>query len=197
MAHTSRQRDGMKLCGAKKKNGESCRAFAGQGTPHFGIGRCRWHLGNTKQHQLHAVKEEARARMVEFGQSAEFGQSIDVDPATALLGVLHLSAGHLNFIKAELSEIEEKTSMEGQILLRLFDEERDRIARISKAALDAGVAERQVRLAEMYGEALANLLRAVFFDKTLALSAAQRARLPDVLRVHLGQVTTEPPALVA
>jgi hypothetical protein len=191
MAHTSKQRDGMRLCGAKKKSGEKCRAFAGQGTNHPGVGRCRWHLGNTKQHQIHAVKEEARARMVEFGMS------IEVDPATALLGVLHLSAGHLNYVKAELSEIEEKTSMEGQILMRLFDEERDRIARISKAALDAGVAERQVRLAEMYGEALANLLRAVFYDKTLALSTAQRARLPDVLRHHLGQVHTEQPAVVA
>ena len=191
MAHTKEQHDEMKLCGAKKKNGESCRALAGLGTAHFGTGKCKWHLGNTSSHQINAIKQEARARMVEFGESLE------VDPATALLGVLHLSAGHLNWVRAELADIEDKASLEGQILMRLFDEERDRIARISKAALDAGVAERQVRLAEMYGEAVAKLLRAVFYDKTLGLTAAQRSRLPDVLRRHLGAVTTERPALVA
>lgn len=191
MAHTTRQRDGMRLCGAKKKNGEACRAFAGQGTNHPGIGRCKFHLGNARNHQIHAVNEEAKTRMIQFGES------LDVDPATALLGVLHLSAGHLNWVRAELSGLEDKRSMEGQVLLRLFDEERDRLARISKAALDAGVAERQVRLAEEYGAALANLLHAVFHDPDLALTAAQRSRLPDILRTHLSQAPTERPALVA
>ena len=126
-----------------------------------------------------------------------FGEAYEVDPATALLGVLHLSAGHLNFVRAELAEVEDKRSLEGQVLLRLWDEERDRIARISKMALDAGVAERQVRIAEMWGEQLANLLRAVFGDERLALTAAQRSRLPDVLRQHLSQVPTQTAALVA
>lgn len=191
MAHTVEQRDANNLCGAKKKNGELCRAFAGQGTDHPGVGRCKFHLGNSQSHQVHAVKQEARARMVEFGQSLE------IDPATALLGVLHLSAGHLNWVRAELAEVADKTSLEGQILIRLWDEERDRVARISKAALDAGVAERAVRLAEAHGEVLAAVLRAVFDDPALALTAAQRSRLPDLLRHHLGQVAAERPALVA
>jgi hypothetical protein len=57
MPHTPEQRDKQPLCGAKKKkkkkkkkNGEKCRAFAGQGTAHFGYGRCRFHLGNTQTH---------------------------------------------------------------------------------------------------------------------------------------------------
>ena len=193
MAHTQEQRDGMRLCGAKKKNGDPCRAFAGQGTSHPGVGRCKFHFGNSANHEKHAVVHEARARMAEVG----FGEAYEVDPATALLGVLHLSAGHLNFVRAELAEVEDKRSLEGQVLLRLWDEERDRIARISKMALDAGVAERQVRIAEMWGEQLANLLRAVFDDERLALTAAQRSRLPDVLRQHLSQVPTQTAALVA
>jgi len=47
----------------------------------------------------------------------------------------------------------------------LYAEERDRGARVAKAALDSGVAERQVKLAETYGAALANLLRAVLNDR--------------------------------
>ena len=36
----------MEQCGAKKKNGETCRAAAGQGTRHIGTGRCKFHGGN-------------------------------------------------------------------------------------------------------------------------------------------------------
>jgi hypothetical protein len=128
----------------------------------------------------------------------EFGQPIDVDPAAALLGVLHLSAGHLNWVRAELAAMDDKTTFEAQVLLRLFDGERDRIARIAKAALDVGVAEQTIQLVERYGEALAAMLRAIFFDSDLDLTAAQRGRLPDVLRKHLTTVTAEPQsALVA
>ena len=176
----------MPLCGARKKNGDMCRAFSGQGTNHLGIGTCKFHGGNTPSHQAHAAKLEARSRMVEFGQPLE------VDPAAALLGVLHLSAGHLNWVRAELSAMEDTTTFEARVLLRCWDEERDRIARISKAALDVGVAEKQIQLAERYGEQLAGLLRAIFYDGDLDLTDTQRSRLPDVLRRHLGALDEQP-----
>lgn len=195
MAHTQRQRDGMRLCGAKKRNGQTCRAFAGQGTNHPGVGRCKFHLGNAKNHQIHAAKLEAQEIAAEY--ISQFGESHEVDPATALLGVLHLSAGHLNWIRTELANLHDKDSLKGQALMRLWDEERDRIARISKMALDVGVAAKQVELAQRYGEALANLLQAVFHDPLLGLTAAQRKRLPDILRTHLTAMPTDKPALVA
>lgn len=190
MAHTPEQRDTKALCGARKKNGQKCRAFAGQGTSHFGVGRCRFHLGNTPTHQVNAIATEARRGMVEFGQS------LDVEPTEALLGVLHLSAGHLNWLRAELADASDKTTFDAQVLLRMWDDERDRVARISKAALDAGVAERQVQLAERYGEQLADVLRAVFFDAELALTETQRALLPALLRRHLA-AAAGPSALAA
>jgi hypothetical protein len=195
VAHTSKQRDGMRLCGAKKKNGQTCRAFAGQGTTHPGVGRCKFHFGNTKNHSVHAAKVEAQELAAEY--IAQFGESHEVDPATALLGVLHLSAGHLNWIRTELANLADKDSLKGQALMRLWDEERDRIARISKMALDVGVAAKQVELAQKYGEQLAALLQAVFYDPTLGLTKAQQSRLPDVLRSHLSAIPTEKPALVA
>lgn len=195
MAHTKKQRDGMRLCGAKKKSGEKCRAFAGQGTDHPGVGRCKYHFGNAPAHKKHAAKLEAQEMAAQY--VAQFGEAHEVDPATALLGVLHLSAGHLNWIRTELASLADKDSLKGEALMRLWDEERDRIARISKMALDVGVAAKQVELAQRYGEALANLLQAIFHDPMLALTAKQRALLPDVLRTHLAAAPTESSALVA
>jgi hypothetical protein len=122
----------------------------------------------------------------------EFGQPLPIAPAEALLGVLHLSAGHLNWLREELAATDDKKSFEAQVLLRAWDDERDRVARISKAALDVGVAEKQIKLVEQYGEQLAALLRAVFYDGDLGLTARQRSSLPDVLRRHLATLDGQP-----
>jgi hypothetical protein len=185
MPHTPEQRDRHALCGAKRKNGNTCRLFAGQGTSHPGVGRCRFHLGNSKNHEAHAVRVEATRRLVEFGQP------VAVEPTEALLQVLHLSAGHLAWVREALATLDDKTTFEGQVLMRLWNEERDRVARISKAALDAGVAERQIQLAERYGEQLAHLLMGIFEDPELALNMRQRGRLPDLLRRHLTVIDAE------
>ena len=85
--------------------------------------------------------------------------------------------------------------LDGQVLMRLWNDERDRVARISEAALRAGVQERAVRLAESYGQQLADVLRAIFYDRELVMSAEQLAVLPTVIRRHL--FAAERPALVA
>jgi hypothetical protein len=46
----------------------------------------------------------------------------------------------------------------------LYQQERDRLVRVSKLALDAGVAERQVRLTERQAQQLAEVIRAVLTD---------------------------------
>jgi hypothetical protein len=186
VAHTPEQRDRHALCGARKKNGDACRNFAGQGTEHFGVGRCSRHLGNTKNHRVHAVKEEALKRTIQFGQP------LDIQPAEALLATVHLSAGHLQFLRDELGTIDDRKSFEAQVLLRQYNEERDRLTRTSKLACDAGVAERIVFLAESYGEQMAALLRAVFFDGDLDLTPGQREQLPVVLRRHLSRLEERP-----
>ena len=66
------------------------------------------------------------------------------------------------------------------------------MARIAKMALDAGVAERQVRMAEKYGTQLAKVIQDIFMDAELALTPAQRAALPALLRRHLVAASTTP-----
>ncbi len=190
MAHSSDQRDQMPLCGAKKKNGDLCRAFSGQGTDHPGVGRCKFHLGNSRTHSVNAVVQETQRRMVKLGMP------IEVHPHEALLSMLYLASGHVAWLREEVAGTDDLGTFEARVLVQLYGEERDRVAKIAKAALDAGVAERQVVIAERYGEMLYQLLSGIFSDPELALTPAQQERLPELLRRHLLRVD-EPRTLVA
>jgi hypothetical protein len=169
----------MALCGAKKKNGETCRAFAGQGTDHLGVGNCKFHLGNTKNHQVNAVVQETQRRMVKLGMP------IEVHPHEALLHMLYLASGHVAWLREEIAATDDLGTFEARVMVELYGEERDRVAKIAKAALDAGVAERQVRMAEEYGDLLYRFIQGIFGDPELALTPTQQERLPDLLRRHL------------
>jgi hypothetical protein len=192
MPHTPEQRTLQPLCNARKKNGETCRAFAGQGTDHPGVGKCKFHGGSTRSHRTHAVIEQAKIR------AARLGEPYEMEPTEALVWSVHMSAGQVRYLGEELSTLEvERTNGESLILQRLWNEERDRLARISKAALDAGVQERAIVLAERTGAAIADVLRGVFSDPELRLTRAQRDRLPDLLRRHLMAVERRPPEIGA
>jgi hypothetical protein len=56
----------------------------------------------------------------------------------------------------------------------------DRAAKHAKLALDAGVAERQVRLAEQQGEIVAGAIKAML--EGLGLSKEQQKRAPALVR---------------
>ena len=59
----------------------------------------------------------------------------------------------------------------------------DRLANYSKMAIDAGVPERRLRIAEHHGVAIGNLMARVLGD--LNLSDEQRAVAPEVVHRHL------------
>ena len=182
MAMTSEKRSEYPLCGAKKKSGEQCRAFAGQGTDHLGIGKCKYHLGSTKSHRSNATVTEAQRRMVRFGEP------IHLHPNEALLSMLHLSSGHVAWLREEITAMDDVGSFENQVIVSLYAEERDRLTRVARHCLDAGIAERQVKLAESYGSQIAGVLRRIFEDEDLHLTVGQRERLPMLVRRHLAQL---------
>lgn len=62
------------------------------------------------------------------------------------------------------------------VLVRMYNEERDRLVRYCKLARDAGVDERMVRAAEQHGRVVVRLLDAVL--DALELTEDQRAALP-------------------
>ena len=178
MPHTREQRERHALCGAKKKNGDPCRKFAGEGTEHPGVGRCKYHFGNAESHKKHAVKVEAERRLMTIGQE------VNINPIEALLWTVRVSAGHMILLQSELeNRKEDLTSFESQVLTRAWNDERDRLAKTAKLAVDAGVAEKQIRLIEQAGADIARLIEGILSD--LRLTKAQEAIRMEVIRRHL------------
>lgn len=176
--HTPEQRDSHDLCGAKKKNGEICRAFAGQGTDHPGVGRCKFHGGATPTHRQHAVTVEAKRRMVKLGMP------LQARPAEALLNLLYMSSGHVAWLAQEVGALDDLASHEGKVIVELYDSERDRLRKVAEACVAAGIEEREVmfanRTAEAIGGAVMNAIKAVD-----GLTEKQRQQFGEVLRLEL------------
>jgi hypothetical protein len=63
--------------------------------------------------------------------------------------------------------------------------ERDRLATFASKAVQAGLGERQVRLAERQGEMMAAVLAHVLDSAQLGLSATQKALMPGLMRETL------------
>ena len=72
----------------------------------------------------------------------------------------------------------------------LWSREREWHAKVCKMALEAGVAERQVRLAERQGELLAQTIEALLADPALELTHAQRSIGRQVAARHLRSLPT-------
>jgi hypothetical protein len=131
----------------------------------------------------------------------KYGAPIEIHPNEALLAMLYLSSGHVAWLHAEISTLDENGKKNGRtfdenVLIRLYADERDRVARIAKAAIDCGIAERQVALAERIGVGVGQILRRVFEDEQLALTKKQRDQLPELVRRHLVSMERTPDQLV-
>ena len=140
------------------------------------------------------------------------GSPIDVEPHVALIEKVRRTAGHVAWLNEVVSDLlhegdgySESIDEDGKRTLRpktglkqmdmsgkfekpsawveLYQEERRMLATVCKMALDAGVAERQVALAEAQGEMLASVIKAILGD--LGLSKEQQREAPAVVRRHL------------
>lgn len=152
---------------------------AGWGTDHPGIGTCKLHGGCLPNHQIAAARRQA---MVAFHHPRP------VDPATALLECVQLAAGQVAYAGSQLDRLETEGQAGLETNKALFwqttqNEAIDRLARYSKMALDAGAAEKQVRIAERWGAELAEVVKAVFRD--LELTEEQEVCAPEIVRRHL------------
>ena len=76
--------------------------------------------------------------------------------------------------------------LEAHPYFKLWSEERDRLSKYAKAALDAGVSTRLVELAEDEARATADLLLAVITDVSVGLDAdaQQRVRIAMATRLR-------------
>ena len=186
---------GARLKGEKGAAGETCKRPAGWGTDHPGAGQCSMHGGKTPIGNRNAARPML-ALLV--------GHKIDVSPMEALLMCVRITAAEATFFSAKIAAMEEKEvitrpraeqldrdgmvhDLRAQRQLNIWIRERRRalldLARFSKMALDAGVEERMVRVAENIGEQLATFVKGLLTD--LHLSEEQEERAPEIVRRHL------------
>lgn len=164
-------------CGrTKRSDGTPCGQAAGWGTDHPGIGACKLHGGSAPSGRVAAQREAAQAAV------RTLGLPLDIDPATALLDEVRRTAGHVTWLGERIAELAPNDLVQGvrgirrrqgpdgddvtteagpavSVWLDLYQRERRHLVAVCAAAVAAGVAERQVRLAEQQGAQITEGLR--------------------------------------
>jgi hypothetical protein len=184
----SMTRDRSKTCGAKTRAGGKCGRPRGWGTDHPGYGRCRHHGGASPNGRKAAAKQAA----AELARGM-LGAAVPTSPLDLMQLTVDYSRGVLAYYHAEILKAYREddhgklAELRPQYLAAL-----DRANSHSKAAIDAGVAERSQRLAELQGELVAAIvLRAVGGVFGDLLTTERQAQLAAALGQEFSAVEGE------
>lgn len=144
-------------------NDHRCRKAKGWGTDHTGSGNCRNHLGTTPTQTRIAAEEAAQKALLRFGVEVE------IEPVEGLRRLVWMAWGSVLFLRERVNELGERDgtpnlvgdvfgidrfgdthaiSEDARAYVKLYLEERKHLKDVCKAAIDAGLAEREVKLAE-------------------------------------------------
>jgi hypothetical protein len=141
---------------------------------------CRVHGGSARQ--VRAAAEQRIQEDLARAAAERHALPRDIDPGAALLEEVRRSAGIVEWLRGRVEELEPQSIVRGtryirrtetvedtttvteagpglHLWWRLYQEERRHLVAVCKAALDAGVQDRMVRLAEQQGELLAEGLK--------------------------------------
>lgn len=139
---------------------------------------------------LLGLTPEQRQRHEEaYNAAMVYGQRQRINPYTALLAEVQYRAGHVAWIRDEITATLGSQGMflfdkQGQPhdhpLLTRYDRERDRLDRVCKMAIDAGIAERYVQLAELQGQTLFRVMERV--HARIGLTEEQKRAFLPALR---------------
>jgi hypothetical protein len=200
---TKRERDRRlawkNVCGAKRANKlGKCMRAAGWGTKHPGVGRCRDHGGLSPQQGKHVAKVYAHELL---------GTPMDINPFDAILWCIRIRAGEVQWLSDRMGELEKTEWVENTLVgkqFHLFARERVKamqdLAKFSALAVSLGIAERAVKLAETYGELLAQYTKNLLNDLWPYLDEEGRAKAHQFVRLRLiqldqGREAPEPPQI--
>lgn len=186
----SHPRETTPRCGADthRRKG-TCKHPAGFGTDHVGFGRCKFHGGNSPSHQKNAAKLQVEARIAKYGNPA------NVEPGQELLAEVQRTAGHVRWLGDKIGQFMDDADLKQltgggpeswpkevpAVWVQMYQVERGHLVRACKMAIDAGIAERQVRLAESQGELLAQVIHGILKD----LGVDRKPETPEIVRRHL------------
>jgi hypothetical protein len=176
------------VCGARTRRGSECGRPSGWGTDHVGFGYCKLHGGCTPQGKTYGARLKALAEL------GPMGGEVDVNPLDALLYTVRRGSGlaALYRLQAEAAAADGRdAAMYAELEAKALGD----LARWAKLAIDAGVAERMVRIAEGTGERLASALEEALEGVTL--SGEQRRAIVQRFAGSLARLEREQPAITA
>jgi hypothetical protein len=176
-------------CNARTRGGNLCALPAGWATGHAGYGRCKLHGGASRSGEIAAARHAAVALATEA----------QIEPADGLLWAVWLSAAEVQVFSQRVAELadeeilveHDRRGAELNPWLRARADATERLARYSKMALDAGVEERHVRLAEEWHGLMASAF-SLLLDR-LELDSRQLQAAPGAVRAALELLEGGPP----
>lgn len=156
---------------------EVCGRYAGAGTSHKGVGLCWQHGGNDED----GIREAA------WIVGHAFARALNVTPWEGLLQAVKIAAGRSAYCEQKLSTATDDDDLVpgGRLWewVKLASEWHEKMAKVSKLAIDAGVAERLVRQLELEA---ALMLRATRLTLTeLGLSDEQTEHALGIMSRNL------------
>lgn len=181
---------GYVTCGAKTRTGGQCKRPSGWGTPHPGIGRCKWHLGSTRNHVASAatavVEAETRDLLSQLGQPAPLGHPVEALLAlaaevTAWQGILRERVAELR----QLAGVDKLGREAERAVVGLYERSLDRSVKVLEGMVRLDLDARKAALTAAQGQRIADAMRATFDDPELAFDAEIRQRLRQVASRHL------------
>jgi hypothetical protein len=117
-----------------------------------------------------------------FVEAKMYSRQIKSNPYTALLNEVQWRAGHVESLRAALAQQDESElftttafgNREDSHLLKRYDKERRFLDKACDLAIKAGVSERYIRLAELQGQLIFQVLRNALDDPEVNLSVEQK-----------------------
>jgi hypothetical protein len=163
-----------KFCHAQKKSdGKPCERPAGWGTDHVGVGRCKLHGGATPGASRREFTE-AQAVMA----LTRLGHPVPIDPASELLNQVSVSAARVKALAYQYELLSDDGSQRARDkVLGQWNNERERLMKACKWAIEAGIARRQVELAERQGTVMVGIISNVLVKLGLPREVQQQARV--------------------
>lgn len=162
-----------------------CDKRAGWGTAHEGAGPCKRH--DKLVDDVVAGGDGYRGRIGAWVMAHGFAVALDVTPWQALLTAVKIAAGRVAFIEAKLGQAVNDTDFEpsGDLAWWVRQSElwHDRMAKVAKMAIDAGVAERLVKQVELEAELMLKATQLTFSE--LGLDEMTRERALGIMSRHL------------
>ena len=175
------------LCQGHNKTGQPCKLPPKQGSPY-----CVYHSKDRKPPRKKIARRSQKLAAEKINQQLVYprtlGQKYDIDPIQALLNEIHWTAGHVEWLRAKVQELKpedlvwgktkEKTGGDDRgttheakpnAWYELYMRERDHLAKITVAAIKAGIDAKRTEIAQQQGQLVAAAIQTILDQMKLTV----------------------------